>query len=119
VSLLESLIKTQREETDKKLEAIRTSLSAQEATAKAEEKAKHPGALEVTLVHKAELKRVRISIDQDPPVEFLGQVWSKLNIDPGQHVLSIRTISEPEERIERVVEVAPSGVARIEVKLSL
>ncbi len=70
ISLLESLIKTQRKETDKKLEAIRTSLSTQESTAKAEEKAKLPGALEVTLTHKAEPKKIRYFAGQGGACEI-------------------------------------------------
>ncbi len=97
-------------------EVIRTSLSTQESTTKAEEKAKLPGALEVTLTHKAEPQKVRISLDKESPVEFLGQVWSQLNIAPGQHLLSVQTLSDPSQTIERVIEVAPGSVARVEVK---
>lgn len=116
ISLLESLIKTQREETDKKLDAIRTTLTTQDSAAKAEEKAKLPGALEVTLTHKAEPKKVRIALDKESPVEFLGLTWSRLNIIPGQHVVSIQTISDPPQTIEKVVEIGPSSVAKIEIK---
>lgn len=116
ISLLESLIKSQREETDKKLEAIRTSLTTQETAAKADERAKSPGAVEVTLVHKSEPKMIKIALDSDTQVDFTGQVWSKLNVTPGQHVLSIQTLSEPPQKIEKVVEVQPSGVTRVEVK---
>jgi len=118
ISLLETLIKAQREETDKKLDAIRTSLSTQETAAKAEEKAKLPGAVEVTLAHRTEAKKIRISLDKDAPVEFLGHVWSKLNVPPGQHAVLIQTLSNPPQFIERVIEVQPSSVARIEVKFT-
>jgi hypothetical protein len=70
ISLLESLIKTQREETDKKLDAIRTTLTTQESAAKVEEKAKLPGALEVTLTHKSEPKKVRIGLDKNRQLNF-------------------------------------------------
>lgn len=49
MSLLESTIKTQREETEKKIDAIRTTLTTQETVAKADEKSKATGSLEVTL----------------------------------------------------------------------
>ena len=115
ISLLESLIKTQREETDKKLDAIRTTLITQESTAKTEEKAKLPGALEVALAHGTDPKKVRIALDKDAPVEFFGLTWSKLNISPGQHVLSIQTISDPPQTIEKVVEIGSSSVTRIKI----
>jgi len=118
ISLLESLIKTQREETDKKLDAIRTTLTTQESAAKTEENAKLPGALEVTLTHKAEPKMVRIALDKESPVEFLGLTWARLNISPGQHVLSIQSISDPPQTIEKVVEIGPASVAKVEIKFT-
>jgi hypothetical protein len=118
ISLLESLIKTQREETDKQLQVIRTSPTAQEAADKAEEKARKSGAIELTLSHKSDPKKVRISMDDNPAVDFLGQVWSRLNVSPGPHVIKIETSSEPVQTIEKIVEVAASSVARIEVKLA-
>jgi hypothetical protein len=118
ISLLESLIKTQREETDKKLDAIRTTLTTQEQAEKTEEKAKLPGAVEVALSHKAEPKKVRIALDKETPVEFLGHTWSKLNVTPGQHVLSVQILSDPPQSIERVVEVVASSVARVEIKFT-
>lgn len=117
ISLLESLIRTQREETDKKLDAIRTSLSTQKSADKAAENARLPGAIEVTLVHKTDPKKVRISMGEDAPVEFLGYVWTKLNVAPGLNVLAIQTLSEPRQTIQKVVDVNPSEIARIEVKL--
>jgi len=118
ISLLESLIKTQREETDKKLEAIRTTLSTQESAAKADEKSTLPGALEVTLTYKAEPKKLRIALDKDAPVEFFGQTWSRLNIPPGHHLLTIQTPSDPQQTIEKVVQINPSSVTQIEIKFT-
>jgi len=117
ISLLETLIKTQREETDKKLDAIRTSLTSQQQTAKSEEKSKLPGGVEVTITHKAELKKVRIALDKEPPQDFVGNTWSKTNVPPGMHVLTVQTTSDPSALIERIVEVAASTVARLEIKL--
>jgi hypothetical protein len=118
ISLLESLIKTQREETDKKLDAIRTTLSTQELAAKIEEKAKLPGALEVTFTYKAEPIKLRIALDKDAPVEFLGQTWSRLNIPPGQHLLTIQTLSDPPQIVEKIAEINPSTVTSIEIKFT-
>jgi hypothetical protein len=126
--LLESVIKTQREETDKKIEAIRTTLTtkeaaekqeekAKEAAAKEEEKAKRLGAVEATLVHKGEPKKVLISLDDEPPKEFLGNVWSKKNVRPGQHLVIIRTISDHPVSTEKIVEVLPAGRAEVKVEV--
>ena len=117
LSLLESLIKSQREEVDKKLESIRTTISAKEAAAKEEEKTKRVGSVEVSLVHKDKPKAVRISLDEDPPDEFLGRVWSKLDVKPGQHVVIVQTLSDPPESSKNVVDVPPGGVARVEIKV--
>ncbi|MCJ7601289.1 MAG: SLATT domain-containing protein [Desulfobulbaceae bacterium] len=116
ISLLESMIKSQREETDKKLDAIRTNLSTQATAAKADEKTKLPGAIEVAFIYKAEPKKIKIKLDSETPVEFIGYTWSKLNVSPGQHVLSIETVTEPPQIIQKVVEVQASTVARPEIK---
>ena len=108
ISLLETLIKTQREETDKKLEAIRTSLTTQETTAKAEEKAKLSGALEVTLKYKAEPKKVKIAMDKEAATDFLGNVWSRVDLSPGRYVVRLTTTAEPSRTIERIAEIKPT-----------
>lgn len=117
ISLLETLIKTQREETDKKLEVIRTSLNTQAQAAKSEEKSKLPGSVEVTLTHKAEIKKVRISLDAEQPQDFLGSVWSKTEVPPGTHVVRVQTTAEPPASIEKIIDVLASTVARVEIKL--
>jgi hypothetical protein len=91
ITLLEGLIKTQREETEKKLDEIRTTLTTQKQTAKAEEKTKLPGGIEATITHKAEVKKVRISLDKKEKQEFLGTVWAKNDIPPGTHIVTIQT----------------------------
>jgi len=116
-TFLETLIKTQREETDKKLEAIRTSLTTQEASAKAEGKAKLPGALEVTIVHKGEPKKIKIALDDEAPVEFLGYVWSRLEVPVGQHLLRVLTTSEPPRSIQRITEIKPESITKEQISL--
>lgn len=115
IALLDTLIKTQREESDKKLEAIRTSLTVQETAAKAEKQAKLPGSLEVTLKHAAESKRVKIAVDNDSTVEFLGNIWSMLELAPGRHVVRLTTNSEPPKTIERVAEIKPDSLTKMEI----
>jgi len=117
IAILESAIKTQREETEKKADSIRTTLASQEAAAKAQEMAKATGSLEVTLAHAAEVKKVQIKFDSEAPVEFLGTSWAKLNISPGQHQIHITTIEAPIQTIAKVVDIQPSAVAKLEMKL--
>jgi len=119
IALLESAIKTQREETEKKLDVIRTTLASQETAAKAEEKSKATGSLEVTLTFKGEVKKVQITFDNDGPVEFFGTSWTKIGIVPGQHAFRLKTLSEPPHAIEKVVEVQPATVTRTELKLGV
>jgi hypothetical protein len=119
VSLLDTLIKTQREETDKKLEAIRTSLTAQDASAKAEEKGKIPGSLEVLITGKGELKKIKIALDEEAPADFLGQAWSKLSVPVGRHLLRVSTLDEPPRVIERIVEIKPDSVTREQVNIDV
>jgi hypothetical protein len=115
IALLDNLIKTQREETDRKLEAIRTSLTNEETAAKAQERAQLAGALEVALNFKADSRPVRIGLDSQPLTEFLGTVWTKVDIHPGRHVLRVVTTSDPPRSIERIAEIKPDSVAKIDV----
>ena len=112
ISLLESMIKSQREETDKKLDTIRTNLTSQAAAAKAEDKLNLPGAIEVSFVYKADPKRIRIALGSKPLVEFLGYTWSELNVAPGQHLLSIEIMSDPPQKMTKVIDVLPAATAR-------
>jgi hypothetical protein len=115
ISLLDTMIKTQREETDKKLEAIRTSLTSQEASAKAEEKAKLPGSLEIKLTFKAEPKKLKISLNNETAIEFLGNSWSRLELTPGRHLVKLVTTSETPRTIERIAEVKADSLTIIEI----
>jgi hypothetical protein len=117
IAILESAIKTQREETEKKADTIRTTLATQEAAAKAQEKANATGSLEVTLTHAAEIKKVQIRFDSEAPVEFLGTSWAKLNISPGQHEIHVNTTEAPIQTIAKVVDIQPSAVAKVEIRL--
>lgn len=114
ISLLDTLIKTQREETNKKLDAIRTSIGTQQA----EEKAKLPGALEVTIRHKDAPKNITIALDDETPVDFLGPVWARLEVSAGRHLLRVRTSSEPPQKIERVVEIKPDTTTKEEISVT-
>lgn len=115
IALLESLIKIQRAEADKKLESIRTNLSEQGTAAKAVERATLPGALEVQLTFKSEPKLIKIALDQESPREFLGYSWTSLNLPPGQHVVRIVTTSQPPRTIERVADVKPDALCKLDI----
>lgn len=75
------------------------------------------GAIEATITHKAEVRKVRIAIDKEAPQDFIGSVWSRTNVAPGIHVLSVQNTSEPPASIVKVVEVGTGSVARIEIEL--
>lgn len=115
IALLDTMIKTQREEADKKLEAIRTSLTTQESATKADEKAKLPGALEVTLTFKADAKAVEIALDNETPKGFFGTFWTRVDVAPGRHVVRVITTSVPPRTIERIVEIKADSLAKLDV----
>jgi hypothetical protein len=117
IALLNDLIKSQRESGEKAVEAAHAAVTAQQAAVAANEKSKQGGAIEVTLIHKAEVKPVSISIEGNVQEEFLGTVWSRLNLSPGQHIINIATIGDTPRIIKKVVEIPAGGVARVEVKI--
>jgi len=108
IALLGDMIKSQRESGEKAVEAARASVAAQ-----------RNGAIELTLVHKADVKPVTIAIDDEkPPEEFAGTSWSRLNVPPGPHTVSVVTSGAAPQTIKKVVEVPAGGVGRVEVKLA-
>jgi hypothetical protein len=108
IALLGDLIKSQRESGEKAIEAARASVAAQ-----------RNGAIEVTLVHKADVKPVTVSIDDEkPPEEYTGTSWSRLNVPPGPHTVSVVTSGAASQTIKKVAEVPSGGVGRVEVKLT-
>jgi hypothetical protein len=127
LSLLDSLIKAQREETQKQLEALRTTVSSAQASAKAGDKAKaeaeaerkQPGAIDVTFIYKSEPKLLSVSLDGDPPEEFLGSSWSKANIPPGLHTVEVRTLGDPTESARKSIHVEPGAIAKTGIKFSM
>ena len=117
ISLLEATIKAQREEADKKLDSIRTTFTAQAAANKAEDQLRLPGAVEVSFTFKAEPRPLRIALDTNTPVAFLGHAWSALHVAPGQHLLNIEVMTDPPQTMTKVVDVLPATTARTAITI--
>jgi hypothetical protein len=117
VALLSDLIKSQRESGEKAIQEANAKIAAQRTEAEAKEKAKQNGALEITFRHKADPVAVNISIDDNPSEQFLGLIWSKVNLPPGQHILKIVLTGKLQETINKVVEIPSGGVARDTIQL--
>ena len=129
LSLLDSAIKSQREDTQKQLDSLNTTVANAVAAAKADAKvkadaeaaalkAKEPGAIDLCLTFKSDPKRVEISLDGATQEEIIGTSWSKVGIAPGLHTVAVRTLSEPIERATSSVLVKPNEIAKMELKLT-
>jgi hypothetical protein len=117
-ALLGDLIKSQRESGEKAVEAATAVLAAQKTLAEADAKSKLLGAVEVSLVHKADPTPVVISLDERESETYRGTFWSRVNVPSGQHMLTVESDEQPPLVVKRVVEVPAGGVTRVEVKLS-
>ena len=106
MTLLNDLIKTQRESAEKAVENAQSKLDEQK-----------PGGIEITLKHKADPLPVLISIDENAPDSFAGTIWSKLNISPGQHTVCISIDKPVEYKIKKIVEIPSGGTAKVEINL--
>ncbi len=129
LSLLDSAIKSQREDTQKQLDSLNTTVANAVAAAKADAKvkadaeaaalkAKEPGAIDLCLTFKSDPKRVEISLDGATQEKIIGTSWSKVGIAPGLHTVAVRTLSEPIERATSSVLVKPNEIAKMELKLT-
>ncbi len=118
LSLLDAAIKSQREDTQKQLDSLNTTVANAVAAAKADEKAKEPGAIDVTLTFRTETKKVELSLDGVAQDTFFGTSWSKVGVAPGLHTVAIKTFSEPVEWTTGSVLVKPAEIASMELKLA-
>ncbi len=117
LALLESAVKSQRDEVDRRLDTLRSTLAERSAATLAEQQARQPGALEVTLRHAGAPQPVRIALDGEAETEFLGRAWTRLALPPGLHVLRVRGTAPGSPQTERLAEVPAGGLARLEVGL--
>jgi len=115
LAMLNDLIKTQRESAEKTVEAARSAVAAKESAAAAQEKAAQPGGIEVSIVHKADPVPVNVSLDDEKAQPFTGRSWVRVQVSPGQHIVHV---TSPAGTVQKIAEVPPAGVARVEVKLS-
>lgn len=123
ISLLESTIKAQRDESEKNLDAIRTNLAEKNKDEiekkRAEQKAKENGAIQVNFSYKENKPiNLKLKLDNSEPFDFLGISWAKLDVNPGDHILNIETKSDPVEKRLIVINVKPSEIAKETILIS-
>ncbi|MBN1296053.1 SLATT domain-containing protein [bacterium] len=114
-TLLSDLIKSQRESSDKAAEAQRAAQKAQEAAKETTDKAKQPGAIELKLVHKTAPIEVKVTLDGGLEESFVGTVWAKTGISPGQHHVTVKTVGASPVNVSKVVDVKPSTTSAVEL----
>lgn len=107
IALLDTLIKTQREENDKKLEAVQASQTLQQHES--------AGAIEVNLVFNIGAHAITIGLDEDTPVNFLGNSWVQVKVTPGLHAVRINTCSQSPMIIERIAEVKSGSLTKLDI----
>ena len=129
LSQLDAAIKSQREDTQKQLDDLHTTVANALAVAKdddkakaeaaaAAQKAKEPGAIDVCLTFKSAPKSVELSLDDVLQEKFVGTSWSKNGVAPGLHTVAIKTLADPVERATGSVLVKSNEIAKMDLKLS-
>jgi hypothetical protein len=86
---LDDLLKTQRESADKAEAAVKAVIDARSAAESTRQRLELRRAIELSLTHQAVPTMVHLSIDGGTPEAFLGTQWSKLNMTPGYHEVTI------------------------------
>jgi len=118
VALLSELIKSQRESAEKTSETARLAIVTRQTATEAKEKAQQPGAIELTINHKAEPVAIKVAIDKEAEESFTGTVWSKLGLVPSLHEVRVTTMAKTPLTIKKPVDVPAGGIAKLEVTLS-
>lgn len=106
LALLGELIQHQREATEKNLEAART-LQEKAVGAAA------TGAIELRLQFKGAPVPLKIALDDEPAVDFMGYAWTRLGVEPGLHKARIVIPSTPPLTNEIPVVVPAGGIGGI------
>ena len=103
IAVLNDLIKSQRESAEKAVESM--------------QKSQKVGSIEMTLAHGTATQMVKVSLDGGSEEDFNGTVWTRLRVEPGLHEIKVKTAGTPPHIVQKIAEVPPGGVARIEAKL--
>lgn len=114
ISLLDSLIKTQKEEAEKKFEAVHTE-NLERKTAAA---AKLAGAIELSFVYEGQAQTLLVSLDENSAEQTSSRAWLARDVVPGIHAIEVRTLSEPPVVIHKLLEVAAGTVLRQDIVLA-
>ena len=118
MALLSELIKSQRETSEKTVEAARAAIVSKEKAEAESAKALKPGAIELRLSFTGKPTPIDISLDGEAAEEFRGTLWSRLGLEPRQHELRIRTRDDPPLEIRKPVEVTAGAIASVDIKLA-
>jgi hypothetical protein len=111
ISLLNSTIKAQREETQKQLGEMR-------AASTAARKAQEPGAIDLVLTFQADPKRVSIFLDDSQVSDdFIDTTWSSDKLTPGIHKVIVQELDGSHLESQRSVVVEAGKVSNVEIKL--
>jgi hypothetical protein len=109
-------IKSQREAGEKAVEAAHAVIASKLAAA--ELTANQRGAIELTLTFGTGLKPVLISVDGvQAGGEFFGTGWSSRDLTPGQHQITVKTISSPPQEASKIATVLAGGVCPLAITL--
>ena len=60
---------------------------------------------------------VSISVDGGAAQEFIGSSWVMQDLNAGQHAISVQPTGGPPQVIQKIFDVPPGGVARLEITL--
>lgn len=118
ISLLDSMIKTQKEEADRKSDAIRNEGVAKHAAERVEAMTKLAGAIELNFVYEGELQAFQVTLDENSAEKTSSRAWLARNVMPGIHAIEVRTLSEPPVVIHKLVEVAAGTVLRQDIVIA-
>lgn len=129
MALLDTAIKTQRDDAQKQLDALKVEIAkAQAAEAAAKEskekadaalqKSNQKGAVNATLAFKSAPQRVKISVDDEVKNgSFLGTAWAMADLAPGLHRIAVETLDEPKAGDAKAIKIEPGAITSVTLEL--
>jgi hypothetical protein len=106
LALLNEMIKTQKEAADKAV-----------ATAQATISSAKPGAIEISFAYQNNIVPIKIKIDDENEFDFSGLSWSRVNMDPGIHKVTVSSTVNNIPAISRTFNITPGGIEKLSIQL--
>ena len=130
MALLDTAIKTQRDDAQKQLDALKVEIAkaqaaeaaakeAKEAADAAIQKANQTGGVNLTFGFSGAAQPVKISVDDVVKIaKHVGKSWALSDLTPGLHKFEIATLGDPPISVPRVIDIKAGAIVTATIEIA-